>query len=225
MILLCPPTGWNLLIPAAISSAPMPSPAATATAARAFVTICIPGTGTWSAILLSPATASKYVPSSPFCTIFSAYTLQLLPVPKNTGLFPFASFIWINLSSSPLRYTIPLSAIDEKISVLALSTPSLSPRFSRWHCPILVIIHISGFTILESLVISPNSLMPISTTAISCSSRRRNNVRGTPTSLLKLPCVFNVLKCSESTEATISFVVVLPTLPVIPIILVPQAVR
>ena len=63
---------------------------------------------------------------------------------------------------------------------------------------------------------SPKSLIPISRTAISSPSRRRKTVRGRPSSLLKLPCVFRVWYFWFRTDAITSFVLVLPTLPVIP---------
>ena len=53
-----------------------------------------------------------------------------------------------------------------KISVFAFSTPSLSPRFSRWQVPILVITQVFGLAIFARRVISPKSLIPISRTAI-----------------------------------------------------------
>ena len=74
-----------------------------------------------------------------------------------------------------------------------------------------------GRTIFVRRRISPKSEMPISTTATSCSSSRPNSVRGTPSSLLKFFRVLWVLNFSDSTAATISLVVVLPTLPVLAI--------
>ena len=129
---------------------------------------------------------------------------------------PSCSFTVESLSSSPFSTICPSGLKNLKISVFAFSTPSLSPRFSRWQVPMFVITQVSGLAILASLVISPKSLIPISSTAISSSSRRRNTVSGRPSSLLKFPCVFKVRYFWLSTDAITSLVLVLPTLPVIP---------
>ena len=69
---------------------------------------------------------------------------------------------------------------------------------------------------------SPGCEAPISTTAMSCSGRRRSNVLGTPMSLLKLPCVKSTLYFSPRTAEASSFVVVFPLVPVMPITGVPS---
>ena len=137
-------------------------------------------------------------------------------MPKKTGRMPFTSCIVESLSSSPFNIICPSGRKKSKISVLAFNTPSRSPRNSRWHGPIFVMTHVSGFAIFASRCISPKSLIPISRTAISSSSRSRNTVSGRPSSLLKFPAVFKTRYFCASTAAIISFVLVLPTLPVIP---------
>ena len=82
--------------------------------------------------------------------------------------------------------------------------------------PMFVITAYCGRATAARRAISPKSLMPISTTAASCSGRRRNIVSGSPIWLFWLPSVFMVRKQEERARATISFVVVLPTLPVMP---------
>ena len=148
--------------------------------------------------------------------MLSAYTPSLLLIPNTSGRLPCTWLIVDNLSSSPLRITIPSGFIWLNISVLALRIPSLVPRFSRWQSPILVITHMSGCAILDNLSISPKSLIPISRTATSSSSVSLKTVSGSPISLLKLPSVFNTLYFSDKTELIVSLVLVLPTLPVIP---------
>ena len=125
-----------------------------------------------------------------------------------------------SLSSSPFKITVPSGFIDLNISVFAFSMPSLVLRFSRWHHPIFVITHTSGHAIAVSLVISPKSLIPISSTAISSLSSSVKTVSGRPISLLKLPCVFFTLYFCARTDAIVSFVLVFPTLPVIPTTLI-----
>ena len=73
-----------------------------------------------------------------------------------------------------------------------------------------------GCTIAASGAISPKCDTPISTTAASCSGSTRNSVSGTPSWLLKFFSVFSTFQRCDSTDATISFAVVLPTLPVTP---------
>ena len=188
----------------------------TAVAASALYTIWIPGIGI-SAIKDSPPIwIRQVIPFKPLLVISSAYTSLSASMPKNTGLIPSYSFTMQSLSSSPFNTIWPSFCRYLKISVFAFSTPSLSPRFSRWQVPILVITQVFGLAIFARRVISPKSLIPISRTAISSSSRRRKTVRGRPNSLLKFPCVFRVRYFSFSTEAITSFVLVFPTLPVIP---------
>ena len=87
-----------------------------------------------------------------------------------------------------------------------------------WEMPIFVITAYCGATMSASLAISPNWLMPISTTAASTVSSSWNIVSGTPIWLFWLPCVFMTRLPAERARATISFVVVFPTLPVMPTI-------
>ena len=56
--------------------------------------------------------------------------------------------------------------------------------------------------------------MPVSMTADRCLEESPSSVCGVPISLLKFAAVLSVLNFTPSTEAIISFVVVLPTLPV-----------
>ena len=88
-----------------------------------------------------------------------------------------------------------------------------------------VMTHTSGLAIRLSLCISPKSLIPISRTAISQSSRICSTVSGSPTSLLKFPSVFRTRKPFDSTLATNSFVLVFPTLPVMPTTLMSSCLR
>ena len=162
--------------------------------------------------------------SAPFAFAKAASASLPMPVPdalfsgspKNTGSIPFTLRTVISLSSFPFNIICPSGRKKSKISVLARRIPSLSFRNSRWHWPILVMTQVSGRAIFASRCISPKSLIPISRTAISSSSLRRNTVRGSPSSLLKFPSVFKVRYFWESTAAIISFVLVFPTLPVMP---------
>ena len=140
----------------------------------------------------------------------------LFSIPKNIGFMPFTSSTVTNLSSSPFKITCPVGFRKSKISVFAFKIPSLDFKNSKWHRPILVITQVSGFAIFAKRCISPKSLIPISSTAISCSCLSLKTVRGSPSSLLKFPWVFKVLYFRERTAAIISFVLVFPTLPVIP---------
>ena len=167
----------------------------------------------------------KSLPKSPLFWTSKAYACfssrlfspasSFLP-PKKYGFLPFTSVTVASLSSSPFNTTKPSGAINSKISVFAFNTPSLSPRFSKWHWPIFVITQTFGLAILLRRRISPKSLMPISTTATSCSFLILKMVRGSPTSLLKFPWVFNTLYFAPNVAAIISLVLVFPTLPVIP---------
>ena len=85
-----------------------------------------------------------------------------------------------------------------------------------WEIPILVITAQLGAAISARRLISPKSLIPISTTATSCSGSRRNIVSGNPTWLLWFPSVRITFFSAERASAIISFVVVFPTLPVTP---------
>ncbi len=65
-------------------------------------------------------------------------------------------------------------------------------------------------------LISPNSLMPISTTAAAYSGESRSTVSGTPIWLFWFPSVLRTFFPAETASAAISLVVVFPTLPVTP---------
>ena len=83
------------------------------------------------------------------------------------------------------------SVLETKYNVLktAGNFNNLDFKFSKWHCPIFVNTQILGLAILLSLCISPKSLMPISSTAASCSSlmerRKRKGRRGNEESYVK----------------------------------------
>ena len=79
-----------------------------------------------------------------------------------------------------------------------------------------VITATSGLTISVIWSISPISLTPISTTAISVFLSNVKHVRGRPIRLLRLPGVFPTLNLSPRTLAIVSLALVFPTLPVIP---------
>jgi hypothetical protein len=93
---------------------------------------------------------------------------------------------------------------------------SLEPNRPIWAKPTFVITPTSGHAILESAAISPGARMAISTTATWCSGASSISVKGTPISLFILPDVAITLNPADSTDAIMSFVVVLPALPVTP---------
>ena len=86
----------------------------------------------------------------------------------------------------------------------------------RWTGWTAVTTPIDGCAIAARSAISPETYIPISSTAASCSGPRRISVSGSPTSLFWLPSVLSVRRAAPRTVATASLVDVLAMLPVIP---------
>ena len=78
----------------------------------------------------------------------------------------------------------------------------------------LVTMPMSGRAISQSSAIWPRPRIPISTTAISVSSSRRQRVSGSPISLFWLPSATTVRACGEQSAPRMSFVDVFPVEPV-----------
>ena len=99
-------------------------------------------------------------------------------------------------------------------SLLARTTPSSVPTFSRWTGPMVTTTPISGRVSSASSAICPNPRIASSVMQICVSGSSRQSVRGTPISLLKLRSAATVGRCGIAMEARMSLVVVLPYDPV-----------
>ena len=125
------------------------------------------------------------------CDRFSARVI------KNVKIGPSSFFFLARLSA--FRASGAPSGRPVQISSFAFSIFSRVPRFSRCETPIIVMMPALGRAQRVRRSISPAWSMPISTTAYSVSSVRRNSVLGTPMSLFWLPSVLRVLPKAEST--------------------------
>ena len=180
MILFLPESALTQEIPKPICSADTSRSFATLTAASASSTICFPARGMLILKIPSLSSTVHSLPHKPRLTTLVGCTAFFSSKPYVTGFLPFTSSMLARRSSSPHTTTLPSGFICSKISVFALSTPSSEPNVSRWHALILVMTQISGFAISDNLVISPNSLIPISSTATSLFSFMFNIERGRP---------------------------------------------
>ncbi len=108
---------------------------------------------------------------------------------------------WRALGPRALRRHVRVVDVDDRrraagqspanSSPSAAATPSRLPRPSRCSGWMVVMSAASGSATAVSRAISPGWFIPSSTTAATCSGRRRRSVSGTPTSLFRLPSVFS----------------------------------
>ncbi len=97
---------------------------------------------------------------------------------------------------------------------MAIAISSTDEKKPRCASPTLVHTRTCGSAIETSRRISPNPLIPSSTTANSGAVCSSNSDSGRPRWLFRLPRLRNVVKRRASSVAEISLVVVLPALPV-----------
>jgi len=107
--------------------------------------------------------------------------------PKLTAVRPAEAASRRTSGSSALYTNTPPGFIPATISPLAAASASRLGKNSRCTLPTLVTTATSGGAAAHSAAISPLELIPISSTATSCSGRSPNSAMGMPRVLLKLP--------------------------------------
>ena len=120
------------------------------------------------------------------------------------------------IGSSAFRTAVPDDGSASSSSPLARSIASSEPIRDRCTAWTAVTTPIDGRAIAARSAISPDTYMPISSTAASSSGPSRSSVSGNPISLFWLPSVLSVRRAAPRTVATASFVEVFAMLPVIP---------
>src|SRR5438128_784584 len=100
-------------------------------------------------------------------------------------------------SLSAFSTASPSSGSAATSSPLARASSSRELKYSIWTIPTLVTIPITGFARAARRAMSPARCIPISSTRAEWCGSRLRMVRGTPVSVLRLPCVRSTLKRRE----------------------------